>query len=126
MQIPPRGIPIDHIIDTLRAQTKVKEVVLGNVKIANRSIPVSKGGFTLYAEFKTLQEALDFPIEIEVDGDLVRLFHRGRFTCETCGEKGHSQDYHEQHVMSRKRDARKKKLYRARRKAKAEARRNAQ
>ena len=82
MQIPPRGIPLDHIINELREQAKVKEVVLGNVKIGNRSVPVSKGGFTVYAEFTSAKEALDFPLEIEVDGDTIRLFHRGRFECE--------------------------------------------
>ena len=100
-------------------------MVLGNVKVADRSIPVSKGGFTVFAEFATADEALDFPLEIEVDGDMARLFHRGRFTCDTCGKKGHSADYHEQHVIARKRDIRKKKLYRESRRAKAEARRNA-
>ena len=123
---PPRGIPIDHILDTLRSIAKVKEVVLGNVKVGNRSVPVSKGGFTVYAEFPTTDEALNFPLEIEVDGDLVKLFHRGRFECDTCGEKGHSADYHDQIVTAKKRDVRKKKLYRERKKAKAEARRKAQ
>ena len=87
---------------------------------------MSKGGFTVYAEFPTIDEALNFPLEIEVDGDLVKLFHRGRFECEICHEKGHSADYHEQIVTAKKRDIRKKKLYRERRKAKAEARRKAQ
>jgi len=123
---PPRGIPIDHIIDELRAQIHVKEVVLGNVKVGQRSVPVSKGGFTVYAEFPSPQEALNFPLEIEVDGDQVRLFHRGRFQCEECGEKGHSIDFHEQHTIARKRDIRKKKLYRERKKARREANRNTQ
>ena len=53
---------------------------------------MSKGGFTVYAEFPTIDEALNFPLEIEVDGDLVELFHIGRFECEICHEKGHSAD----------------------------------
>ena len=43
---------------------------------------MSKGGFTIYAEFTSAKETIDFTLEIEVDGDLVRLFHRGRFECE--------------------------------------------
>ena len=55
---PPRGIPLDHILDTLRQTIKVKEVRLGNVKVGTRSAPVSKGGFTIYAEFPSTEDAL--------------------------------------------------------------------
>ena len=88
-RFPQRGIPIDRIIDELRTRIKVKEIILGNVKVGNRSIPVSKNGFTAYVEFPTVQDALNFPLELEVEGDITKLFHRGRFTCTECGEKGH-------------------------------------
>ena len=94
-RFPPRGIPIDRIIDELRARVKVKEIILGNVKVGSKSISVSKNGFTAYVEFPTVQDALNFPLEMEVEGDITKLFHRGRFTCTECGEKGHSVDYHE-------------------------------
>ena len=98
---------------------------MGNVKVGTRSVPVSKNGFTAYVHFHSAKEALDFPTEITVEGDTVKLYHRGRYECTECGGKGHSADYHEQHVVAQKREARKKKLYRQRKKAKTEARRNA-
>ena len=51
---PPRGIPLDMIFTALRELCEVKEIILGNVKVADRSIPVSKNGFTVYAHFRTV------------------------------------------------------------------------
>ena len=111
-RFPPRGVPIDLILTAIKEICDVKEIILGNVKVGNRSVPVSKNGFTAYAHFHSAKEALNFPTEITVEGDIVKLYHRGRYECTECGEKGHSVDYHEQHVVAQKREVRKKKLYR--------------
>ena len=34
-------------------------------------------------EFASADEALNFPLEIEVDGEIAKLWHRGKFECET-------------------------------------------
>ena len=75
---PPRGIPISHILNELRSMTKIKEVILGNAQIGNKSAPVNTNGFTTYAEFPTPAEALAFPLEIQVKGEKVQISHRGR------------------------------------------------
>ena len=51
--------------------------------------------------FKTAEEALDFPTEIEVDGETAYLWHRGKYKCETCNEKGHTADYHDKLMEQR-------------------------
>ena len=54
---------------------KVKEVVLGNVTFGGTSVPVGHNGFTAYVSFNTTAEALHFPLEIEIHGEQVRLWH---------------------------------------------------
>ena len=82
-------------MEVLQENCKVKEIVLGNISQGAISIPVSKGGFTAYVAFNSVAEALDFPLKITVDGEEAQLWHRGKFECETCKEKGHTADYHE-------------------------------
>ena len=86
---------MEEIVAELSKQCKVKEVVLGNVCFGNDSIPVGNNGFTAYVAFGSVMEATHFPTEITVHGEEVRLWHRGKYECETCHEKGHSADHHD-------------------------------
>ena len=122
-RFPPRGITIESIIKQLKESAKVKEIILGNVKVGSLSAPISQNGFTAYIEFDTVEAALNFPTEMEVDGEIVKLWHRGRFECATCKEKGHSEDYHDDLMKARKREAVRRKNFRARKQARAQARR---
>ena len=98
---PPKGIPVENVVAALSKLCKVKEVVLNNIRHGKDSIPVSKGGFTAYVAFRSVDEALSFPTEIEVEGETAKLWHRGKYECETCKEKGHTQDYHEKLMLQR-------------------------
>ena len=86
---------MEEIVAELSRQCKVTEVVLGNVCFGNDSIPVGNNGFTAYVAFGSVMEATHFPTEITVHGEEVRLWHRGKYECETCHEKGHSTDHHD-------------------------------
>ena len=61
---------------------------MGNVKVGTRSVPVSKNGFTAYVHFHSVKKALDFPTEITVEGDTVKLYHRGRYECTADAHEG--------------------------------------
>ena len=67
--------------------TDVKDIVLLNLAQGTETAPVGTGGFIAYVNFRTLEEALSFNTEIEVDGETVQLWHRGKFTCTKCSEK---------------------------------------
>jgi len=82
-------------VEVLRESCKVKEIILNNISQGGKSIPVSQGGFTAYVAFGTVEDALNYPLELEVDGETAKLWHRGKFECETCNEKGHTKDFHE-------------------------------
>ena len=107
-RFPPRGIPLDEIISTLSAMCKVKEVVLGNVCFDGQSVPVSHNGFTAYVAFGTAAEATQFPTELQVHDETVRLWHRGKYECETCKEKGHTAEYHDKLMKVREKVANRK------------------
>ena len=81
-------------------------MVLDNVSQRGTCIPVAQGGFKAYVEFASVDEALNFPLELEVDGETARLWHRGKFECETCKEKGHTADHHEKHMSGKERAGR--------------------
>ena len=108
-------------MEHLKEHCKVKEIVLGNVNQKGSSIPVSQGGFTAYVAFNTTEEALNFPLELEVDGETAKLWHRGKFECETCGEKGHTADYHDK-LMSQREKANSRRQKNKERKRKREER----
>ena len=92
---------MEEIVAELSKQCKVKEVVLGNVCFGSDSIPVGNNGFTAYVAFGSVTEATHFPTEITVHGEEVRLWHRGKYECETCHEKGHSADHHDRVMQLR-------------------------
>ena len=83
-------------------------MVLDNVSQRGTSIPVAQGGFKAYVEFASVDEALIFPLELEVDGETARLWHRGKFECETCKEKGHTADHHDKLMEQRERVSKKR------------------
>ena len=75
---------------------------------------VGHNGFTAYVSFNTTAEALHFPLEIEIHGEQVRLWHRGKYECDTCQEKGHTSEYHEKVMKLRKKVADRKHRHRER------------
>ena len=81
---PPKEIPLVQIISQLKAIADVKDFVIHNLAQGAETVPVGTGGFTAYANFPTLAEALNFPFEMEVDGETVNLWHRGKFLCSKC------------------------------------------
>ena len=88
--------------------------MLGNASFGGTSVPVSQNGFTAYVAFDTTTQATHFPLEMEVHGEQVKLWHRGKYECETCHEKGHTVDYHEKVMKLRARVANRKHRHRER------------
>ena len=102
--------------------TKVKEKIVGNFMIGQTSAPVTKEGFTAYIEFDSVAAALDFPTELEVDEEIVHLWHRGKRLCSKCNKKGHSEEFHDALLEAKSKDVKRKKSFRARKQARAQAR----
>ena len=57
--------------------------------------PIQYGGLECYFEFNSLDEALNMPGHIVVEGVQVRLKHKGQYYCKQCGMRGHTEPYHE-------------------------------
>ena len=67
-----------------------------------------------YLKFNNIGDALNFPTTISIDGEDVNLWHRGKFTCATCGEKGHSERFHDKVVMAKNKDKRRRQAFKQR------------
>ena len=57
-------------------------------------MPIQKGGMECYIEFDNQEDALAVPREIEVEGALVKLSHKGNYKCTICKLRGHTKEYH--------------------------------
>ena len=84
---------LSTFLQHLHSMVHIKEVIVGNVSVRDQSIPVGHNGFTVYADFATVGEALAFPTSIVVDEATVKLWHRGKWTCKGCGEQGHTESH---------------------------------
>ena len=75
-------------------------------------------------EFASVDEALAFPLEIEVDGETTKLWHREKFECTTCNEKGHTADHHDKLMEQRQRASKKRQQKKERRRKREERKAN--
>jgi len=115
----PIGAPINLIVAALNAETKVHEVIVGNSQVDNHSIPIGQNGFKVYAEFPTLEAALDFPRSIKVEGVKIQLWHRGAWKCKQCGKKGHTDSHCAKMSKAIKQNKRRRKAFRNRQEQRA-------
>jgi len=114
---PPPGLPKASIAEYLNNNcVKLIEMQIEHLeKRADDPYLTAKGALTAYVRFSSLEEALNFPTEHEIEGYLVKLWHRGLLKCDTCGEQGHRADRHDQFTKAKERNQRKKQAYRSRR-----------
>ena len=98
------GIPQARIAEKLGRRYKLCEVIANNVEIDGKAAQIQKGSLECYIEFNNQDEALNMAKEIEVDGALVKLWHKGYYECDTCKLKGHTAEYHEMAMKAMERN----------------------
>jgi hypothetical protein len=79
---------------------------------------INANGMTLYLCFANVDDALNMRDIFYLDGHEVRLWHKGRFECATCGQKGHKADRHDEVDAQKQRSKLKRKAFKRRRQAK--------
>ena len=89
------GIPQAKIAAKLGKKYNLCEVISNNVEINGKATQIQNGSLECYIEFTTQEEALNMAKEIEVEGVLVKLWHKGYYECDICKLKGHTAEYHE-------------------------------
>lgn len=111
---PPPGMSKHVIADYLdQIGVKVLELELNN-GIDGSGRAYMRNGLQIYARFGSLEEALNFPMNHEIEGHIMKLWHKGMFICEICGNKGHTAEKHEWYMAIVERDREKRRRYRAR------------
>jgi len=78
---PPLEMHEDEVLTYIEHQhVKVYEVVYEN----EHGVPFNAGGITAYCKFTTVDRALTWPKEIEINDAIVRFQHRGLYQCSSC------------------------------------------
>ena len=94
---PPPGMVYYDVLQTLLHEgLNVLEVVVNDQRsLILESGPVNTQGFTIYVRMNSEEEALNLPRNFETKGgEYISLNHKGVYTCDTCGRKGHSTSSH--------------------------------
>lgn len=83
----------------------------------SRKYDINANGMTLYLRFASVEHALNMRDIFYLDGHEVRLWHKGRFECTKCGEKGHKADRHDEVQDQKQRSKLKRIAFKRRRRA---------
>ncbi|CAG9324945.1 unnamed protein product [Blepharisma stoltei] len=101
----PPGISIEETIKSLKQICDIKEIIMNNT-IQNEGkfhslnfIPEAK--YTIYAEFNSLEQALDLTDILKIGNNSVWLNHAGTMQCNTCNEIGHLESNHDKIIEIR-------------------------
>ena len=75
------GIPQACIVNELSKRYRLREVEVPTYTRNGKQVPIQFGNIECYIEFNSCEEALNVPNQIEVEGILVDLYHKGRYKC---------------------------------------------
>ncbi|CAG9330119.1 unnamed protein product [Blepharisma stoltei] len=101
----PVGIPIEKVVEVASTRCRVVEVIVDNAlncggdRYSVHFSPHSR--YIIYGEFGNVEEALDMPDELFIDGKRVILRHPGSLFCKICKQPGHNEEGHKK-VVKRK------------------------
>jgi hypothetical protein len=84
----------------------------------SRKHDINANGMTIYLKFASVEDALNMRDTYYLDGHEVKLWHKGRFECTRCRQKGHKADRHDEIETQKHRSKLKRKAFKQRRRAK--------